>query len=496
METGRQGISDSTGGAVIPDLARDSTGETSRTMFKHAPIDLQSDSIRLVEVLPFDPVKTEGPIQCRIRHATTATRYTCLSYVWGDEGSEHTIMINGQPFLVRQNLWDFLVAASKCKATGSNFNVDKSDLDLAAEFRSLWIDALCIDQDFTRERNHQVQQMGKMYSKALRVLAWFGKNNETCRQFRSIRRCRDVDLVRRSDAREIVAEFCQDAYWRRAWITQETVLARELWYMTHEEAVSNDNVWRGFGPARQNFSPGSARGYLPEYKALYDIRERYMARTLVENILLYHEKECADARDKVYSLLSISTDGVKIEADYNISTSELAKSVCRTLAKRCPCYNSSLWDALIAMTRDSMDDVLIFSFVASPSKMFDGACGRCAVPIGDRSLINGYKVHGGDIYCLECDASKSAGFIHGHVFRGRKKGADGYAWYSLWARKGKVEILHEGFKLSVNGVTGAITCRVSLSGLAELETAVAWIDPQMVKTTQSLNWGLDWQVLP
>ncbi|KAH7077897.1 heterokaryon incompatibility protein-domain-containing protein, partial [Paraphoma chrysanthemicola] len=299
-------------------------------MFKHAPIDLQSNSIRLVEVLPFDSNNPEGPIQCRIRHATTANRYTCLSYVWGDEGSEHIIMMNGEPYLVRQNLWDFLHVASKCMATNNNFNVKKRHLDFTIALRSLWIDALCIDQQFMRERIHQVQQMGMIYSKAQRVLAWFGKDDETCSQFRNIKH-------RRGDSSELVSRFCQNAYWRRAWITQETIIARELWYMTHEEAVSNDEVWRGFGPTRQQFSSASARSYLPEYKALYDIRERTIGRTLGQNLGLHLEKACADPRDRVYSLLSISTDGASFEVDYNISTPELAKRVCRTLSNGCPC---------------------------------------------------------------------------------------------------------------------------------------------------------------
>jgi hypothetical protein len=36
----------------------------------------------------------------------------------------------------------------------------------------LWIDALCIDQRNTAERNHQVQQMGRIYSGATTVPIW------------------------------------------------------------------------------------------------------------------------------------------------------------------------------------------------------------------------------------------------------------------------------------------------------------------------------------
>ena len=38
--------------------------------------------------------------------------------------------------------------------------------------RILQIDMRCINQSNTRERNHQVAQMGRIYSQASRVIAW------------------------------------------------------------------------------------------------------------------------------------------------------------------------------------------------------------------------------------------------------------------------------------------------------------------------------------
>jgi hypothetical protein len=38
----------------------------------------------------------------------------------------------------------------------------------------LWIDAICINQKDTAERNEQVKQMGKIYKFAERVIVWLG----------------------------------------------------------------------------------------------------------------------------------------------------------------------------------------------------------------------------------------------------------------------------------------------------------------------------------
>jgi hypothetical protein len=68
-------------------------------------------------------------------------QFEALSYAWGAVGSEKDIIVNNVTIPVRRNLWDAL------------FHLQKS------EARHLWIDAVCIDQANTAERNHQVQQM-------------------------------------------------------------------------------------------------------------------------------------------------------------------------------------------------------------------------------------------------------------------------------------------------------------------------------------------------
>ena len=40
--------------------------------------------------------------------------------------------------------------------------------------RVLWIDAICIDQMNTVERNHEVKRMGTIYKMAQRVIVWLG----------------------------------------------------------------------------------------------------------------------------------------------------------------------------------------------------------------------------------------------------------------------------------------------------------------------------------
>lgn len=67
------------------------------------------------------------------------------------------IFINGQKCLVRANLWSAL-----------------NQLRNEHTERILCVDALCINQYDTFERNHQVGQMTKIYEQATRVICWIG----------------------------------------------------------------------------------------------------------------------------------------------------------------------------------------------------------------------------------------------------------------------------------------------------------------------------------
>jgi hypothetical protein len=45
-------------------------------------------------------------------------------------------------------------------------------------YARMWIDALCMDQSNTEEKNLQVPMMGKIYSKSAQTVAWLGKEQD------------------------------------------------------------------------------------------------------------------------------------------------------------------------------------------------------------------------------------------------------------------------------------------------------------------------------
>ena len=130
--------------------------------FQYDTLDDPSAEIRLLRI---HPSQIGGEIRCDIFHTRLdqAPSYTALSYSWGDTLDCHVININGSGFQVRQTLWDAL------NHVGSD-----------CEPHILWIDSICINQEDTTERNHQVIHMRAIYERADRVLVWLGSNQDQC----------------------------------------------------------------------------------------------------------------------------------------------------------------------------------------------------------------------------------------------------------------------------------------------------------------------------
>jgi hypothetical protein len=104
------------------------------------------------------------------------------------------------------------------------------------EERVLWVDAVCINQNDFQERNHQVMQMGQIYSKAERVVVWLGESNEdskiaidflvktgagtrwTLLPHASV--LEEDATIQGNKQLSAVESLCARQYWRRLWIIQ------------------------------------------------------------------------------------------------------------------------------------------------------------------------------------------------------------------------------------------------------------------------------------
>lgn len=322
----------------VSDIAWSSTLSDSEEMnltndFKHDPLDHERVSIRVIRVLPTR--SEQGYIQCTMRHTDIEDQYECLSYVWGDPSSKHhRILINGRVFWVRDNLWNFLsVAASESR----HHSFD------------LWIDAICIDQDNVLERNHQVRYMGKIYKSAVGIIAWFGTDPDVTEFIGAVRKDPGMlgELYKEEHYRTASAyrnfqrtavytglqSLTEAAYWRRAWITQEIVLARSILFASGHQCIV------GIGEEQLSADLHHSRSVVSSYLAnimgtlmrdnpVIRLSEHLEVRQdarrgLVDLVGCLSHKECQIARDKIYSVLALTLDGEDLRPDYEASDEDV-----------------------------------------------------------------------------------------------------------------------------------------------------------------------------
>ena len=96
-------------------------------------------------------------IESRVYRLDCHPPYTALSYTWGRMDLVRSIRINGDDVRAGSNLYD---------ACQSLWLLDLGSRKEAmfSPWSHVWIDALCINQQDTEERNHQVGLMGQIYA--------------------------------------------------------------------------------------------------------------------------------------------------------------------------------------------------------------------------------------------------------------------------------------------------------------------------------------------
>lgn len=189
--------------------------------------------IRVVDIMPATSFDDE--LVCYLRTVSLAKQpaYEALSYTWGDPSDCRYIKLNEQSFAVTASLRTALLYLRSC-----------------SDVRSIWIDALSINQSDVIERNFMVSQMHIIYSLAQKTIAWLGeateKSDEAIRFFTQRladgapfcpmldlnvlhSRASNKESIPKAEIKiwEALAEFFGRAWWTRAWVVQEVACANQ-----------------------------------------------------------------------------------------------------------------------------------------------------------------------------------------------------------------------------------------------------------------------------
>jgi hypothetical protein len=330
--------------------------------FKYVPLPLPT-SIRLVVL---EQASGQEPIRCKLISVESSKKptYEALSYEWGPTSNRNwPIYINGAWYEVRKNLYDALVYL-RSPDTG----------------RTLWIDALCINQEDVIERNQQVYLMGSIYSQAREVLVWLGpeKDNsdlamdlfEEMSQYtlkggikgallqkmgRWIylrgRKTESLGMDELEPELRAILAWTERTFWKRIWIVQEIQLAQKLSICCGSKLLSDKTLTNARSYMDMQYPPQLQDPHHLHADLVKKISESQAFKLLELRDSSHHQQptislkdwlyickhsNCTDLRDRVYALLGLASDcrNNELVADYSKSVAQVCTDVLKMYSQQ------------------------------------------------------------------------------------------------------------------------------------------------------------------
>ncbi|KAJ3533229.1 hypothetical protein NM208_g8078 [Fusarium decemcellulare] len=328
-------------------------------------LDPADNCIHLLRIKPPtapDLSKTEQ-IECdlldNISLDSITGRYTALSYCAGSPHDTEIVLVNGIPFNAFANLGHALRQAR-------HFWMESGDRDELL----LWADQICINQNNSSERTHQVKFMADIYvvshqvlvslstehdpegglgwlqGKVLKLESWRAEDNR-------IPFCASGPNVSHPvGSNAFLRTVLSSSWWTRAWIRQKFICSPDAYFMATFESIHWKSLEISMRLLGQNdFSRYMNEGYSFQLKqkglTLQDVTSRVISlflakeerklgqkwewvRDLRYNLLQTYLCKASDPRDLVYAFLGISDRCYGIYPDYSPQMS--FQKVCTQLA--------------------------------------------------------------------------------------------------------------------------------------------------------------------
>jgi hypothetical protein len=347
-------------------LLHESTDQAESPSTSQDAQPLQYDSIlrsRSIRVLDLAPGTWDEPVNCFLRTVhldDDDPRYEAISYAWGDYNDRKPVICNGYAITTTRSLFEALQRFRYVDTT-----------------RTLWADALCINQADDDEKTSQVRLMSYIYTKAVRVLVWLQHEddqlvqdslNAICRfvceedgfsRFETVNRTApnilyrwlDVDVTTVSQmepseltnvAIDALKLVCRSPWFGRGWVVQEVALSTSTSVFWGHSEIDID--WLGMAAycvgSRDSFR--ATQGII-NCQFLNSVwkksRRSWGPRQSLIN-LIYSTTDMAfnEPKDRIYGLLGLETlecdlaNGQSfIDPDYNITTMECYRRVAAKL---------------------------------------------------------------------------------------------------------------------------------------------------------------------
>lgn len=331
--------------------------------YNHIGNALDPMQIRLLYLLPASDINDTIESRLEVVSLEQNPVYEALSYCWGDSAELHEIKCNNEEFQVTTNLFSAL-----------------QHLRDEHSVRTLWIDAICINQEDLKERQSQVLLMGDIYTRSDRAVVWLGPDpvsDGINHLFDLMQTIPDLpsphlskrettffemnvadldqwpqregydyapgavkkDFVIPEQAKKGAIALLERPWWTRVWTVQEMVLAPSAIFVCGNSSASSTEVRKRCNNIlMHSVSDAFDTGDVDDVGAFGDLVSDGDGKLFIAIVRLHRSSDskkdlgailhlhrwlrAKDPRDKVYSSLGIATSTYGIEPDYTVSTVE------------------------------------------------------------------------------------------------------------------------------------------------------------------------------
>lgn len=324
-----------------------------------------NSNIREIRLLELQPAPFDEQIQVKLSSTSLddACDYEALSYRWGQADFSQEINVDGQPFRVTKNL-----------------EVALRYLRNESSPRTLWVDAICINQTDNLERNHQVTLMKDIYTHCTTDLAWLGpspssedrpyfakddqeftqyiiqglelmeriakKDKNTLTELEPNREEEGQWVLPLKKQRVLDAAFRLAPIWSRIWVMQEFSCAARVVLVAGHHTLNWDAVagFLGDTPYSDAFHLYCVHGLLElatshtfefvqfiqhQRQIARDVAEGKTTSTLMDVLARFKFAQSTDRRDKIFGLLGLVSERHGITVDYNKTAEQIFAEICK-----------------------------------------------------------------------------------------------------------------------------------------------------------------------
>ncbi|KAK0625812.1 heterokaryon incompatibility protein-domain-containing protein [Immersiella caudata] len=209
------------------------------------PLNPDRHEIRLLHVLP--SLSRKDAIECLLQHVSLdddVPEYTALSYTWEDPftpeqsppaSPDREIFINGQPVNIEENAFWALQHLRPRRST---------------EPLTLWIDAICINQEEgggSAEKGQQVEMMDMIYKSAAKTVVWLGPARDGSDAMMDlINEMGQPGFQRPPEQAQAMIDaipfnnrmaFWSRRWWYRVWVLQELFLSKDVYFQCGDRII-------------------------------------------------------------------------------------------------------------------------------------------------------------------------------------------------------------------------------------------------------------------